>query len=94
MVMEYGMSDELGTMTFGEREELVFLGRNLSEHRNYSEAVARKIDSEIREIVGEAHRRASGVMTTYREALDAMAHELMERETLGEAEVAELLGAA
>jgi cell division protease FtsH len=91
MVMEYGMSEELGPMTFGEREELVFLGRSLAEHRNYSEAVARKIDVEVRRIIGNAHLRALEVMKTHRELLDSLAQLLIQKETLDEAEVHALL---
>jgi cell division protease FtsH len=94
MVMEYGMSDELGPMTFGEREELVFLGRSISEHRNYSEVVARKIDSEVRLIIGKAYDQAVKIMTDYREILDSMAEGLIHKETLDEAEVNALLGVA
>jgi cell division protease FtsH len=92
MVMEYGMSDELGPMTFGEREELVFLGRSIAEHRNYSEAVARRIDSEVRAIVSRAHKNALDVMTRHRDILDNLAQQLVQKETLGEAEVEALLG--
>jgi cell division protease FtsH len=91
MVMEYGMSDELGPMTFGEREELVFLGRSIAEHRNYSEAVARRIDGEVRDIVGRAHKNALDVMTRHRDILDTLAQQLMQKETLNEAEVDALL---
>jgi len=91
MVMEYGMSEQLGPMTFGERDELVFLGRSLSEHRNYSEAVARKIDVEVRRIIGNAHLRALEVMKTHRELLDSLAQLLIQKETLDEAEVHALL---
>ena len=94
MVMEYGMSDELGPMTFGEREELVFLGRSISEHRNYSEAVARKIDSEVRLIIGKAYDQAVKIMVDYRETLESMAEGLIRKETLDEAEVSALLGIA
>ena len=94
MVMEYGMSDELGPMTFGEREELVFLGRSLSEHRNYSEAVARKIDVEVRNIINDAHSRALAVMNTYRILLDNLAERLIQKETLDEVEVNALLSEA
>ncbi len=87
MVMEYGMSDELGPITYGEREEMVFLGRSISEHRNYSETVARKIDAEVRGLIVKAHDRALETMTTHRDILDKMAFQLMERETLTEAEV-------
>jgi len=91
MVMEYGMSEELGPMTFGEREELVFLGRSLAEHRNYSEAVARKIDVEVRKIINSAHSRALEVMSAHREQLDSLAQSLIQKETLDEAEVNALL---
>jgi cell division protease FtsH len=94
MVMEYGMSDELGPMTFGEREELVFLGRNMSEHRNYSESVARKIDSEVRKIINTAYSRALDVMRAHRVTLDKLAQELMQKETLGQDEVEALLAMA
>jgi cell division protease FtsH len=91
MVMEFGMSDELGPMTFGEREEMIFLGRSMSEHRNYSEAVARRIDAQIRQIIGSAHEQALDTMTRYRDALDTLADQLLQKETLDEAEVASLL---
>jgi cell division protease FtsH len=91
MVMEYGMSDHLGPMTFGEREELVFLGRSIAEHRNYSEAVARKIDAEVRGIIHRAHGRARELMAQYRETLDNLAQQLILKETLSEAEVDALL---
>jgi cell division protease FtsH len=94
MVMEYGMSDELGPMTFGEREELVFLGRSMSEHRNYSESVARRIDSEVRQIINAAYERALEVMRTHRATLDRLALELIQKETLGEEEVDALLALA
>jgi cell division protease FtsH len=91
MVMEYGMSDLLGPMTFGEREELVFLGRSMSEHRNYSESVARRIDTEVREIIHRAHKRALDVMETHRDMLDRLAQELIRTETLSESEFDALL---
>ena len=94
MVMEYGMSDELGPMTFGEREEMVFLGRSMSEHRNYSESVARKIDAEVRNIINSAYARALEVMRTHRATLDRLAQELIQKETLGEEEVDTLLAMA
>jgi cell division protease FtsH len=91
MVMEFGMSDDLGPMTFGVREELIFLGRSLSEHRNYSEAVARRIDTQVRKIVSTAYEQAVDTMTRYRDALDTLAEQLMQKETLDEEEVASLL---
>jgi cell division protease FtsH len=78
-------------MTFGEREEMVFLGRSMSEHRNYSEAVARKIDEEVRKFIARAHERALDIMSTHREVLDELARQLMQKETLNEKEVEALL---
>jgi cell division protease FtsH len=94
MVMEYGMSDDLGPLTYGEREEMIFLGRSMAEHRNYSESVARRIDSEVRQIISTAHQRALEVMTTYRESLDTLAEQLMAKETLDESDVDTLLASA
>ena len=94
MIMEYGMSDELGPMTFGEREELVFLGRSMSEHRNYSESVARKIDSEVRKTITTAYERALEIMRIHRDTLDRLAQELIGKETLSEDEVDALLAVA
>ena len=94
MVMEYGMSDDLGPLTYGEREEMIFLGRSMAEHRNYSESVARRIDSEVRQIISTAHQRALEVMTTYRESLDTLAEQLMAKETLDESDVDTLLAGA
>jgi cell division protease FtsH len=82
MVTRYGMSDQLGPMTFGQKEELVFLGKEIGEQRDYSEAVAQEIDQEVRRIVHEAHERASDVLTRYREQLDRIAQRLIEVETL------------
>jgi cell division protease FtsH len=88
------MSGELGPMTYGEREEMVFLGRSIAEHRNYSEAIARKIDSEVRQIIGRAYNSAIEVMTNHRDLLDELARLLIENETLGEKEVEALLAGA
>jgi len=82
MVTEYGMSEKLGPMTFGQKEELVFLGREIGEQRDYSEAVAQEIDSEVRSFIEEAHNRAKEVLTTYRDKLEAIARRLIEVETI------------
>ncbi len=82
MVTRYGMSDKLGPMTFGQKEELVFLGKEIGEQRDYSEAVAQEIDEEVRRIVYEAHERAKDVLTRHREQLDRIAQRLIEVETL------------
>jgi cell division protease FtsH len=82
MVTRLGMSERLGTMVYGQKEELIFLGREISEQRDYSEAVAEEIDSEVRKIVAEAYEKAVEILTTYREQLDAVAHRLLEVETI------------
>jgi cell division protease FtsH len=82
MVTEYGMSKTLGPLAFGRKEELVFLGREISEQRNYSDEIAFKIDTEIRQIVDAAYARAKTVVVEHRDKLDAIASLLIERETL------------
>ncbi|NIO70387.1 MAG: ATP-dependent zinc metalloprotease FtsH [Anaerolineae bacterium] len=82
MVTEYGMSEKLGPMTFGQKEELVFLGREIGEQRDYSEAVAQEIDSEVRGLIEEAHNRAKEVLTNYKDKLEAIARRLIEVETI------------
>ncbi len=86
MVTEFGMSERLGPMTFGRKEELVFLGREIGEQRNYSEKVAQAIDDEVQRIIGAAHKQAKDVLTKHKDTLVRMAQKLMEVETLdGEA---------
>ncbi len=86
MVTQWGMSDKLGQRTFGKKEELIFLGREISEQRDYSEQVAAQIDQEIKALVDGAYERALEVVTTHRPTLDAIANRLIEVETLERAE--------
>ncbi len=88
MVTQYGMSDVLGPQTFGEKEELVFLGREIGEQRNYSEEVAEAIDTEVRRLVHQAHDRAREIVRTYRSKLDELANRLIEKETVDAQEFA------
>ncbi len=81
MVMEYGMSEKLGPRAFGRKEELIFLGRDIQEQRNYSEAVAQEIDGEVEGLIQEAHDRASSVLTAHKNKLVEIADTLMEVET-------------
>jgi cell division protease FtsH len=82
MVTRLGMSEELGPMVYGQKEELIFLGREISEQRDYSEAVAQLIDQEVRRLVNEAYARAKSILVQYREKLDAVADRLLEVETI------------
>ncbi len=82
MVTEYGMSKELGPIQYGKREEMVFLGRDLGEHRNYSDDVAFQIDKEVRKLVEEAYERCRLVLVTYTEQLHQVSALLIEQETI------------
>ncbi len=91
MVTQYGMSDAMGPRTFGQKEELVFLGREISEQRDYSEDVARQIDGEVKRIIDGAYERATKILKDNRNQLEELAKRLIERETLEGAELAALL---
>ena len=82
MVTRWGMSDKLGPMAFGKKEELVFLGREIGEQRDFSEAVAEEIDSEVRNLVNDAHQLAGKLLKKHRDKLDEVANYLLEHETL------------
>ncbi len=82
MVTRLGMSSKMGPMVYGQKEELIFLGREISEQRDYSEAVAEMIDSEVRLMVNDAYDRAKAIITQYRDKLDAVAAKLLEVETI------------
>ncbi len=82
MVTQYGMSPQMGPMVFGQRHELIFLGREIGEQRNYSEQVAREIDKEVNRIVTESYDRATAILTEHEELLQAIAEKLIEVETL------------
>jgi cell division protease FtsH len=82
MVTRLGMSSELGPMVYGQKEELIFLGREISEQRDYSEAIAELIDQEVRRLVNDAYQRAKNILVQYREKLDFVAQRLMEVETI------------
>jgi len=90
MVTEYGMSKTLGPLAFGRKEELVFLGREINEQRNYSDEIAFQIDKEIRELIDEAYTVAKQVLVEQRDKLEAIAMLLMERETIEAFEMEEL----
>ncbi len=83
MVTEFGMSDRLGPLSFGKRDELVFLGREIGEQRNYSDEIARQIDEEVRALVDRAYERATEVLETHRARLEALAQKLIVEETVG-----------
>jgi cell division protease FtsH len=93
MVCEWGMSKELGPMTFGRREEQVFLGRDIAHTKDYSEHTAIEIDREVRRRVDEAYQKARGLLTDNLPLLHAVAERLLEKEVLEGAEVAAMVKA-
>ena len=92
MVTEFGMSDRLGPLAFGKRDEMVFLGREIGEQRNYSDNVAMMIDEEVRAIIDRAYDRATEVLTTHRDRLDRLAEKLIAEETVDSDEFEKLFG--
>ncbi|MCO5175532.1 MAG: ATP-dependent zinc metalloprotease FtsH [Thermomicrobiales bacterium] len=82
MVTEYGMSSTLGPLAFGKKDELVFLGREINEQRNYSDEVAFQIDQEIRQLIDDAYKLARQVLTEHADKLEAIAMLLIENETV------------
>jgi cell division protease FtsH len=87
MVTEYGMSEKLGPRTFGQRQELVFLGREISEQRDYSDKIAQEIDEEVHNIIQGAYNTAKKILTAHKEKLNQLAEELIAHETLDEPEL-------
>jgi len=86
MVTRLGMSPELGPMVYGQKDELVFLGKEIGEQRDYSEAVAQQIDQEVNNLVNEAYKKAKKILTKHRKKLDEIAEKLLEVETLSRKE--------
>ncbi len=91
MIMEYGMSDELGPITLGRKHEQIFLGRDLARDRDFSEDIAKAIDKEIRRMVVSCYHMAEELIIENREKLDAIAEALLEKETLDAEEIAVLI---
>lgn len=91
MVTEFGMSDKLGPRTFGQHQELVFLGREISEQRDYSDKTAREIDEEIFNIIQHAYTISKRLLTENKAKLKQLAEQLIIHETLGETEISKML---
>lgn len=91
MVTQFGMSNDLGLRVYGQKQELVFLGREISEQRNYSDAIAEKIDSEVRLIIDRQYEIARDILVKHRKELDLLAQTLLEEETLDAEEFVALL---
>jgi cell division protease FtsH len=90
MVCEYGMS-RLGPLTFGKKEEQIFLGREIAQHRDFSEETARQIDLEVRRLIDEAYQGAHALVDSHGDAMHRLAAALLERETIDAEEVKMLI---
>ena len=93
MVTQWGMSERLGPRAFGRKEEMVFLGREISEQRNYSEKVAEEIDEEVRHLIDKAYATAKEVLTEHRGKLDELVERILVEETMEGNELTQLLEA-
>ncbi|MCA1833208.1 MAG: ATP-dependent zinc metalloprotease FtsH [Actinobacteria bacterium] len=91
MVTEYGMSEKLGPLTLGQKQDQVFLGRDFASHPDYSDNIAFEVDKEIRRLVDEAHDEAMAILTEHRRVADHVVTVLLEKETVEKEELAELL---
>jgi len=93
LVMNYGMSEAIGPLVLGDHHEMVFLGREISEQRNYSEAVAKTVDDEVSKIMKHGLQRATEVLTEHRSYLETIAQRLVKEETLEQEQFAEIVKA-
>ncbi|OGW57862.1 MAG: cell division protein FtsH [Nitrospirae bacterium RBG_16_43_8] len=91
MVTEWGMSEKLGPLTFGKKDEQIFLGREIAKHKDYSEKTATDIDEEVKRLVMEAHERAKAIVNENFDFLDALAKMLLEKETMDAVEIEALV---
>jgi cell division protease FtsH len=91
LVTRFGMSDKIGPMTLGEREEMIFLGRELTTERNYSEETAQLIDREVKRLIDQGYKRAQEVLSRRRQKLEEIAKVLVEKETIEKAEFEQLV---
>ncbi len=92
LVTDYGMSENLGPRTFGEKEEMIFLGREIHEQRDYSEKVAEQIDKEISDFIGQAVKRADGIIKARNKELAKVVAALLKKETLEKEEFEQIVG--
>jgi len=91
MVCEWGMSETLGPLTYGKKEELIFLGKEITQHKDYSESTAQEIDSEVKKIVTECYKKAKQILTDNADLLHLLAQRLLEKEVLDNANIDALI---
>lgn len=86
LVMEYGMSDALGQRTYGQREDMIFLGREIHEQRDYSEKIAEQIDGEVRRVIDEGRKRAQKILEEHKDRMETLVARLLEKESVEQEE--------
>jgi len=91
LVTQFGMSDKLGPQTFGETQELIFLGREISTEKNYSESMATEIDLEVKKVIDRGHKAAKKIISDHRDILDTLAKTLLEKETMEKEEFEKII---
>ncbi|MFN2476708.1 MAG: cell division protein FtsH, partial [Chthoniobacterales bacterium] len=91
MVCEWGMSEKMGMVEYGEHEDYVFLGRDMGKGRDYSEATAEEIDSEVRKLIDDAYARAKNELIEHRDKLETIAKALLEFETLDGSQIRDII---
>ena len=91
MVCEWGMSDEIGAVSYGQEDEPIFMGKEIARHKDYSEETAKKIDEAVSHLLNEAKKRAVELLSIHRNELDTLSAALLEYETLSDAEIRALL---
>jgi len=92
MVCEWGMSDEMGPLSYGKKEEQIFLGREFATHKDYSEETAERIDKEISRIVSECYEKAKQLLSDHMDELNSLAAALLEKEVLNSTEIDQIIG--
>ncbi len=91
MVCEWGMSEEMGPLSYGKKEEQIFLGREFAVHKDYSEETARRIDKEVTRLVSESYEKAKKLLSDHIDILNKIASELLEKEVLNTAELDKII---
>ncbi|MCF7822912.1 MAG: ATP-dependent zinc metalloprotease FtsH [Candidatus Marinimicrobia bacterium] len=94
MVVEWGMSEKLGPMTYGQKKEEIFIGRDLGMHRDFSEDMAKKIDAEVRSIIDKAYKQATNIITKHKDLLLKVSEVLLEKESIDGRQLDRILGLA
>ena len=92
MICEYGMNEKLGPLSFGKKEEEIFLGREIAQHRDYSEETAQKIDQEVNNLIDVSYKKTHKIISNNLTILNNLAKALLEKETLNGSEIDEIVG--